>query len=151
VHNISHKDISHLGRASLNVLRDPGAAPVGDHLKARFGAACIPSFPCGIAGTLRFLEMTATACGVPVHSALLEEISVQEEVLAKFSDLAGTRIAFNEPGLASPVSAVIHEVATSLKMKVSDGGFHVPVPLDLPVGTAGIHRMLHRWRRAIHA
>jgi len=151
VHNISHKDISHLGQASLNVLRDPGAIPVGDHLKARFGAACIPSYPCGIAGTLQFIEMTATASGVPFHSALLEEISVQEEVLAGFSDLAGTRIALNEPGMASPVSAVVREVATALKMKVSDDGYRVPVPSDLPVGTAGIHRMLHRWRRAIHA
>jgi hypothetical protein len=151
VHNISHKDISYLGRASVNVLRDPGAAPVGDHLKARFGAAYIPSFPYGIAGTLQFLEMTAAACGVPFHSALSEEISVQEEVLAGFSDLAGTRIALNEPGMVSPVSAVVREVATALKMKVSDDGYRVPIPPDPPVGTAGIHRMLHRWRRAIHA
>jgi nitrogenase molybdenum-iron protein alpha/beta subunit len=151
VHNISKEDISYLGKASLNVLRDPGISPVGDYLKERFKTAYVPSYPYGITGSLQFLEMTAAACGVPFHSALSEELSVQEEVLAGFSDLAGTRIVLNEPGMASPVGAVVREVATALKMKVSADGCRVPVPPDPPVGTAGIHRMLHRWRRALHA
>jgi nitrogenase molybdenum-iron protein alpha/beta subunit len=151
VHNISDKDIAQIGRASFNVLRDPGARPVGDHLKVRFGTAYIPSFPFGLAGTVQFLEMTAASCGVPFHSAVADEIAFQEEVLYGFSDLAGSRIVLNGSGMISPVSAIVREVATALDIRVSDDGSRVPVPMDPPVGTTGIQRMLHRWRRAIHA
>jgi nitrogenase molybdenum-iron protein alpha/beta subunit len=151
VHNISDKDIAQLGRASFNVLRDPGTCPVGDHIRARLGTTYIPSFPYGLAGTVRFLEMAAAAAGVSSRSAVADEIALQEEVLHGFSDLTGSRIALNGPGMISPMSAIVREVATALNVRVSDDGCRVPVPPDPPVGTTGIHRMLHRWRRAIHA
>lgn len=151
VHNISDRDIAQLGLASFNVLRDPGASPVGDHIRARFGTAYIPSFPAGLTGTVQFLEMAAAAGGVSSRSAIADEIAFQEEVLDGFSDLAGSGIALNRSGIQSPVSAIVQEVATALDIGISDGGCRVPVPMDPPVGTTGIQRMLHRWRRAIHA
>ncbi|WAC04649.1 MAG: oxidoreductase [Methanoregula sp.] len=151
VHNISDKDIAQIGRASFNVLRDPGACPVGDHLKVRFGTAYIPSFPAGLAGTIQFLEMAAAAGRVPFRSAVADEIALQEEVLNGFSDLAGSSISPNGLKMTSPVYSIVREVTSALDMGFSDTGCHVPVPLDPPVGTAGIQRMLHRWRRAIHA
>jgi nitrogenase molybdenum-iron protein alpha/beta subunit len=151
VHHVSPDDIAALGRASLNVLRDQGLSRVGDHLEQQFGTVYVPSFPIGLSGTIRFLEKVAAGCGVPSHPAVCEELAVQEEVLAEFSDLSGTCIALDEAGLPSSTSSVAHGVAAALHMKVSRDGYRVPSPLSPPVGTAGIRRMLHRWRRAIHA
>jgi len=151
VHHVSPDEIAVLGRASLNVLRDEGQNPVGDHLRARFGTAYLPSFPSGLFCTLQFLKNVAAVCGVPSHPAVTMEQAVQEEVLAEFSDLAHTRIALNGAGLAGSSCGIAREVAGALTMKVSPRGCRVPLPVSPPVGTAGIRRMLHRWRRMINA
>jgi nitrogenase molybdenum-iron protein alpha/beta subunit len=151
VHHISPDEIAVLGRASFNILRDPGVVPAGDHLKARFGTAYHPSFPSGLTGTLRFIKKVAAGCRVPSRTAVRDELAVQEDMLAEFSDISGASIALNGARVTSPVPAVAREVAAALAMKVSAGGCRVPVPLSTPVGTAGIRRMLHRWRRLINA
>jgi nitrogenase molybdenum-iron protein alpha/beta subunit len=151
VHRISPDEIAVLGRGSANILRDQGLCPVGEHLKARFGTVYLPSFPSGLSGTLQFLDQVAAACGVPSRPAWSDEQAVQEDLLAGFSDLAGTRIALNWADSASSAFGVAHDVASALRIKVSADGCRVPVPVSPPVGTVGIRRMLHRWRRAIYA
>jgi nitrogenase molybdenum-iron protein alpha/beta subunit len=151
VHRIPPEEVAVLGRASFNILRDPGVVPVGDHLKARFGTAYHPSFPSGLSGTLRFIKKVAAGCRVPSLTAVSDELAVQEDMLAEFSDLSGACIALNGARVPSPAPAVAREVAAAIAMKVSAGGCRVPVPLLPPVGTAGIRRMLHRWRRMINA
>lgn len=151
VHRISPDDAAVLGRASFNILRDPGVVPVGNHLKVRFGTAYHPSFPSGLSGTLRFIKKVAAGCRVPSRMAVRDEQAVQEDMLVEFSDLSGASIALNGARVPSPAPAVAREVAAALSMKVSAGGCRVPVPLSPPVGTAGIRRMLHRWRRMINA
>jgi nitrogenase molybdenum-iron protein alpha/beta subunit len=151
VHRIPPEEVAVLGRASFNILRDPGVVPVGDHLKARFGTAYHPSFPSGLSGTLRFIRKVAAGCRVPSRTAVSDELAVQEDMLAEFSDLSGASIALNGAKVPSPAPAVAREVAAALAMKVSVSGCRVPVPLSSPVGTAGIRRMLHRWRRMINA
>jgi nitrogenase molybdenum-iron protein alpha/beta subunit len=151
VHNISPDEIAAVCRASFHVLRDRGVSPVGDHLKKRFGTNYVSSFPLGLSGTLRFLEEVANGAGVPFQSAVREEISVQEEVLGEFSDLAGCCITLNGTGLTESTFTVVRDAAMALHVRISDDGCRVPLPFEPPVGTAGIHRMLHRWRRAINA
>jgi nitrogenase molybdenum-iron protein alpha/beta subunit len=151
VHGISPQEVSGLGRASFNILRDPGVVPAGDHLKARFGTEYQPSFPVGLSGTLRFIRKVAAGCRVPSRAAVSAELAVQEDILAEFSDLSGVPVALNNVRVPSPAPAVAREVAAALAMKVSAGGCRVPVPFSPPIGTAGIRRMLHRWRRMINA
>ena len=151
VHHISPDEVALLGRGSFNILRDPGVVPVGDHLTARFGTAYHPSFPSGLSGTLRFIRKVGAGCRVPSRAAVHDEQAVQEDMLAEFSDLSGASIALNGARAPSPAPAVAREVAAALAMKVSAGGCRVPVPLSPPVGTAGVRRMLHRWRRMINA
>jgi len=151
IHQISYDEIPQLARGSFNVLRDKEVVPLGDHLKARFGMPYLESFPVGLAGTLRFLEMAADTCGVSYHAAVQDERAVQEELLADFSDLSGARIVLPPDGVSAGDGAVIREVVTALGMKIADSGLCVPMPLSPPVGTSGIRRMLHRWRRMIRA
>lgn len=151
IHQISYDEIPVLGRASVNVLRDEDVAPVGDHLKARLGTPYVESFPVGLAGTIRFLELVADACGVSSHPAVQDERAVQEDLRADFSDLAGARIVLPSLGVSAIDRGVVGEVATALDMKITSDGSCVPLPLSPPIGTGGIRRMLHRWRRMIHA
>jgi nitrogenase molybdenum-iron protein alpha/beta subunit len=151
IHQISYDEIGMLGRASVNILRDQEIIPVGNHLKRRFGMPYLESFPVGLAGTLRFLEMAADACGVSSYMAVQDERAVQEELLADFSDLFGARIVLPPHGISAGDGAVIRELVTALGMKIADSGLCVPMPLSPPVGTSGVRRMLHRWRRMIHA
>lgn len=151
VHDLSPDDLPVLGRASLNILRDTSVRSVGNHLIARFGTPYLPAFPAGLRGTLQFLRQAAGICGVSSRTAIVEERSIQEAMLDDFSDLAGDHIALEGTALASSDINVPRDVAIALGMKVARNGCRVPLPLSPPVGTSGIRRMLHRWRRAIHA
>jgi nitrogenase molybdenum-iron protein alpha/beta subunit len=151
VHDLDTDRISHLGAARLNILRDPALVPVGTSLLHRFGTPYIPSFPVGVSGTAAFLESVAGACGIDCRRALDEEQALQEEMFCDFADLAGCKV-YLDPAMTDPGGIhVVRELAGALKLDVTPTGCRVPVPLDPPVGIAGMRRMLHRWRRAIHA
>ena len=52
VRDCSMTDITRLGAARLNILRDNELLCVGERLYQRFGTSFIPSFPTGLAGTI---------------------------------------------------------------------------------------------------
>jgi len=151
VHDLDTDRISHLGAARLNILRDPALVPVGVHLFKQFSTPYILSFPAGISGTLSFLKSVAGACGLDCHEVLENEQIRQEEMFCDFADIAGSQVRL-DPATTDPDGIrMVSEVADSLKLNITPSGRPVFLPPDLPVGTAGMRRMLHRWRRALHA
>jgi nitrogenase molybdenum-iron protein alpha/beta subunit len=139
-----------LARGRLNILREPELRPVGDRLARRFGTPYLESFPVGLSGSLRFLEEVAGILGTDPSVALEEERGRQEEALARFDDLRGGRIRLSPTpsGMPEPFAA---ELSASLGLLIADDGVPLPLPSPLPIGTAGLVRLLHRWRRALHA
>ena len=152
VHDVTFDEMGMLGAARLNILREPALIPVGIHLQQRFGTPFIPSFPLGLSGTLSFVEAVAGACGVPCGRAREQEQQFQEDTLAGFSDISGVAASF-DAGMSDPDGAFFSsEVAEALQIRTEKpGSGRVSLVCGTPVGTTGVRRMLHRWRRAIHA
>ncbi len=147
----STRDISRLGAARLNILRDGEVRAVGERLQYRFDTPFIMSFPVGFAGTIRFIQEVADSFGVTFTRAVREEKSLQDEILAEFEDIAGTSVTFDPPGMASDSLLIAREVAGHFDITVDHDGCVVPLQVSPPVGTNGIRHLLHRWRRAINA
>jgi hypothetical protein len=151
VHNLSLDDIPALGAAQLNILRDPSLVPVGDRLRQRFGTPYVPSFPTGLSDTLAFIRSVAVACGVDAKRAVEIEQALQAEMLADFADIGDTQGIFCGAFMDPESSLAAREAADALHIRVRNNENAHPLPVHPVVGTSGIRRMLHRWRRAIHA
>jgi nitrogenase molybdenum-iron protein alpha/beta subunit len=151
VRDCSMTDINRLGAARLNILRDEDLREVGERLRLRFGSPFISSFPAGLAGTIGFLESVADNFGVKNLHAVREEKVLQEEILTEFNDISGTAITFDPSVPDSGTFRLACEVADRIGITIDRDGCRVPLEISPPVGTAGVRRMLHRWRRAIHA
>jgi nitrogenase molybdenum-iron protein alpha/beta subunit len=151
VRDCSMTDITRLGSARLNILRDNDLRPVGERLQQRFATPFIPSFPVGLAGTIGFLESVADSFGVQYLRAVHDETVLQEEILSEFNDICGTSIAFDPALKGSDTFKLACEVADQIDVTIHRDGCRVPLEISTPVGTTGVMRMLHRWRRAIHA
>jgi nitrogenase molybdenum-iron protein alpha/beta subunit len=151
VHDITADTIRRLGGARLNILRSPALVPVGEHLKARFGTPFIPSFPHGLSGTLSFIRSVAGACGIDGQVAAARECSLQEEMLDAFSDLRHRAVSLDRSLSGTDEVLAAEELAAALDLTMGMPGNSTSLPVSSSVGTAGTRRMLHRWRRAIHA
>jgi nitrogenase molybdenum-iron protein alpha/beta subunit len=139
-----------LPRGRLNILREPDLRPVGERLAAGFGTPYLESFPVGFSGSLGFLREAAEILGIDPAAALGEERDRQEDALTRFEDLRGERVRISPPlgGASGPLA---RELAASLGLVIGEEGVSLPLPSPLPVGTTGLVRLLHRWRRALHA
>ena len=150
IRDIQYDQISRLGSAQLNILRNPSLIPVGKYLGARFGTPFIPSFPQGLSDTLSFLESVARCCGIDGLNAVTCERDLQAAMVDSFRDLHGSRVVLDNPWPGQDCLAAAEELVDVLGLHKDRGsGAHLPV---VPaIGTAGMRRMLHRWRRTIHA
>jgi nitrogenase molybdenum-iron protein alpha/beta subunit len=151
VHHLTLDEIPLLGTAQLNILRDPSLVPVGDHLRQRFGTPYIPSFPTGLSDTLAFIGSVAAACRIDADRALETEQALQAEVLADFADIGDAQGILCGPVTDPESSRAAKEAADALHIRFSGNPEACPLPVHPVVGTTGVRRMLHRWRRAIHA
>jgi nitrogenase molybdenum-iron protein alpha/beta subunit len=151
VRHLSPDDMPALGAAQVSILRDPSLVPVGDHLRERFGTPYIPSFPTGLSDTLAFIRSVAAACRIDPKRALEIEQALQAEILADFADIGDTEGVFCGPVMDTGSSRAAREAADALHIRVSSNREAHPLPVHPVVGTSGVRRMLHRWRRAIHA
>jgi len=150
VRRMDWADLEKLPGGRLNILREPDLRGVGEVLAARFGTPYLEIFPVGLSGSLGFLRDTAEILGIDPGEAIGKEQGRQEEALSGFEDLKGEEIRFSpSPGNAADPFA--REMAASLGLVLRKEGVPVPLPSPLPVGTAGVVRLLHRWRRALHA
>lgn len=151
VRNLYFTDIHRMGEVALNILRDPLLIPVGQHLERRLGIPFVDCMPEGFSGTLRFLSEVARHLKLDPSRALHAEKAYQDAVCAKFADLSGTRVNFGpDYPLFSGISS-IDETIPLLGLVPSPQGVILPLPIPAPIGTAGMERLLHRWRRVIHA
>jgi len=151
VHDLTSQQIATLGAARLNILRDPSLIPVGEYLKDQFKTPYIPAFPVGISGTIPFLESVADACGIDPRQTIADECVLISETLDDFADIAGAGISSSSFPLDPEGRHVVQDVARVLRLEIAPSGCPVPVPFTAPIGIAGVRRMLHRWRRALHA
>jgi nitrogenase molybdenum-iron protein alpha/beta subunit len=147
-HDITRSDIDRLPLASVNILREPILSGVGDHLRSLFGTPYVSSFPHGISGTLSFIRDVAARSGLSPDKALEIETGHQSEVFKEFSDLRGLPVKCNIPE-GNPEYPLIREIFQAIGFEESPGGTGVPVPYPFPVGTSGMKRMLHLWRRSL--
>ncbi len=150
VREIGTRDIERLGSAAVNILREPALRPVGEDLKRRLGTPYVDSFPAGLTGTCRFLEDVGRICGIDASAAVEEERAYQAAMLEGFAGIAGSRVHFQSPHpmlKTDPgAEAICTECAEALDLAVVPDGAAIPFPYPAPVGTAGLRRMLHRWR-----
>jgi len=151
VHDMETSRIASLGAARLNVLRDPSLQPVGEYLKERFGVPYVLSFPVGMDGSVEFLQEVAGTCGIECSGAVEQEREHQAGMLTGFSDLTGARVCFGRNLLDADGSRAAQGIARALSLDLSPEGSPVPIPVTPPVGVSGVKRLLHRWRRALHA
>jgi len=151
VRDCSITDITRLGAARLNILRDNDLLCVGERLFQRFGTPFVPSFPTGLAGTISFLELVADSLCINCTRAVQEEKYLQHEILTEFKDISGTSMTFNPDPNGSDTFRIACEVAEQIGITIDSHGFNTSLDISPPVGTTGIGRMLHRWRRVIHA
>jgi nitrogenase molybdenum-iron protein alpha/beta subunit len=151
VHDITYDRLPSLGAAQLNILRSPSLMPVGECLRNRFGTAFISSFPHGLSDTLSFIGSVAEACGIDGQHAVEGEQVRQSEMIAGFTDLRRSHAAVDRSVSGPDDIRVAEELARALDLSAGTNGHNVRLPVSSAVGTAGTRRMLHRWRRAIHA
>lgn len=151
VNGIRAGDISRLGRSEVNILRDRSLIPLGESLKARFGTPYVDSFPEGFAGSLRFLELLSRATGRDASAALQKELAVQDEICREFSGIQGAAFSLSLPTGDPEGRESALAVADLFGMRYSDDGPRIPLPASAPVGSGGVRRLLHRWRRTLHA
>ncbi len=145
---ITAREIQRLGASSLNILREPALVPIGEELRQRFGTPCIPSFPVGLRGTIEFLKEVGTCMRLDPAPAIRSEMELQTACIQEYSDLAGTGVRIDPDG-RSP--EYIREAVRALGLVPEERGAILPQPVPPPVGTAGMRRLLRRWRRAIDA
>lgn len=148
IHEITTGDLYRLPRADLNILREPSLDNVGKVLQESFGTPYLTSFPVGLNGTLQFLRDAGKAVGIMTNQAISREEGYQQAVLSDYSDLTGIKVSLSEPAHFGE-SLVIDEIIGRTGLSYDKDGVRIPVPVPLPIGTSGIRRMLHRWRRTI--
>jgi nitrogenase molybdenum-iron protein alpha/beta subunit len=151
VHELPFEGIRSLGAAKLNILRHPALVPVGTFLEERFGIPFVSSFPLGFSETLSFIRTVAETCGINGDAAVNRERCLQEKIIDDFCDLKGSVATFN-PSAGDPEHIrAAGEAAHVLHMAIGTGGTGTLLPANPATGTAGMRRMLHRWRRSLHA
>jgi nitrogenase molybdenum-iron protein alpha/beta subunit len=147
IRNILTADAAEISRSALNILREPELVPVGHLLSLRFGTPYLDSFPTGFEGTLSFLRKVGLSLHVDFAEALQKEREYQEAIRMKFEDLRGVGITFGKQPITPCCGALVDLAGLALR----EDGILLPVPIPDPVGTRGAERLLHRWRKTIHA
>jgi nitrogenase molybdenum-iron protein alpha/beta subunit len=151
VHDTTFSQLSLLGAARLNILRSPLLIPVGEYLRDRFGIPFIPTFPHGLSDTLAFLEAVAASCGMDGSAATASEKARQDEMIDRCSDLKRSPVVLDRTHTGEDDLRAAGELAARLGLSVCSEGTGLRLPVGSAIGTGGTQRMLHRWRRAIHA
>jgi len=145
VRNITATAMKKLGSSSVNILRDPSLIRVGNFLESRFGIPFIPGFPVGLEETLVFLETVGKTLGIDSSRAAAAEKENQRRLIGSFHNFHGR--VLSPGGNGPPDQPVFKELEQIFDISFEDHGKPVPIPDPLPVGTSGLSRMLHRWRR----
>ncbi|QYZ78508.1 oxidoreductase [Methanofollis formosanus] len=151
VRDVRYADLKQVGAGRLNILREPSLAPVGEMLKERFGTPYISSFPIGLEGSTAFLEEVGVLLDLRAEEAVRQEEERQRAMLASFADLRGSVFSLDPMTFRALECTPVRRVMEALDLQVDSDDAGVSLPYSPPVGTAGIRRLLHRWRRRVRA
>ncbi len=147
--NIEAAEIARLGEAAFFIIRDERVEEAGISIAKQFEKPYVSSFPSGLSGCIFFLREAGKACGISaeeIEDAVLAEEAYQKEQLAPFAELSGCPVALGfEP--FSGCRAVAREAMERIGISESADGMQVKLPFYLPVGVAGVLKMLYLWRR----
>jgi nitrogenase molybdenum-iron protein alpha/beta subunit len=151
VRNARLRDLEAFGRGSINIIRDDPGGRLSAFFRDRYQVPSIAGFPKGLQGTCEFLETVGRYAGIDAVAAIREEKALQEEVIGAFTDLRGERVRLHPSPMPGriPEAAIAREVAGAVGLRIDSRGTPLPPLWDTAVGTAGIRRMLHQWRRAL--
>ena len=83
-----------------------------------------------------------------ITAAVRAEEVFQEQMLREFSELYRKRIRFGVEPFDGTLT-VAREAANRLGLCECPDGCLIRLPFYLPVGTAGVRKMLFIWRRAV--
>lgn len=143
-------DLMRIGSSSLNILREPALTPVGERLCKVHGTPYLPSFPVGLEGTLQFLRDIGECTGRAAEGPVDQEMKGQRLMSETFHDITGRRVGPPREG-GEVAEALTVELAETFDLAIHETAPPFPMDGSLPVGTAGISRLLHRWRRMVRA
>ena len=150
VRDITVADIERFGDAGLTLFREDATGMLGRHFNACTKIPSLPEFPVGLTATLRFIRDAGRITGRDPTDAVRFEEEQQAALTDDFSDLAGEYVTFDSFGFQSAEMDMFAEVAEAVGIRVSAEGTVIPIPFCMPVGTLGLRRMLHQWRRFIN-
>ncbi|MDD1675599.1 MAG: nitrogenase component 1 [Methanomicrobiales archaeon] len=147
IRDVTMSELEEVSRSSLNILREPEITPLGNHLERRFRTPFVDRFPQGFSGTLSFLTDVSLFLGFDSEEIQNEEAERQEKIRESFGDIAGLEVSFGD----HPQTSFLTEMAGLLDFRIGREGIALPVPVPEPVGTKGVERLFHQWRRTIRA
>lgn len=140
-------DIRNMKRADLNIFREKFPDNITDHFTQKTGLKYIEEFPAGFKGTIEFIKKIAEHLEIDPEYALRAEEKYQQSITEEFSDIKGKTINFDSFGFQNADYDILSEMSEYFGIKVDDDGTEIPIPFSAPVGSTGIKRMLHQWRR----
>ena len=148
-HSVTKDEIQTLGKATFFISRDERVKRAGVEIARQFGRPLVQGYPSGLSDEIRFLKACGQACNLPedvISDAVETEQNLQNEMLEDFKELEGLSIHISDEPFEGTY-AVAKEVMGRLHIREASGGREVKLPFYLPVGVAGIRKMLYLWRR----
>jgi len=148
-HHIGREEMNNLGKASFFIARDNRVSEAGKQISAHFHRPLVEEYPSGLAGEIRFLREAGNACNLSeeiIEEAIRTETKIQNEMLEEFEELRGMKICIRDEPFEGTY-AVAKEVMERLEITDSLEGRDAKLPFYLPIGVAGIRKMLYLWRR----
>ena len=141
------KEIQNMKSADLNIFRERLPEKITDHFTQKTCLNHIEEFPAGFSGTIEFIKRAAEYLDIDPGHALTEEEKYQRSIIREFSDIKGKKINFDSFGFQNADYDILNEMSEYFGIKVDDEGTEIPIPFSAPVGSTGVKRMLHQWRR----
>jgi len=148
-HNIGKEEMKNLGKASFFIARDNRVSDAGKQISSLFQRPLVEKYPSGLAGEIRFLREAGKACNLSdeiIEKAIITETKIQNDILNEFQELRGMKICIRDEPFEGTYD-VAKEVMERLDITESLDGRDAKLPFYLPVGIAGIQKMLYLWRR----
>jgi nitrogenase molybdenum-iron protein alpha/beta subunit len=140
-------DIQNMKSADLNIFREKFPDTITEHFTQKTGLKHIEEFPPGFSGSIEFITKIAELLNINPEYALREEEKYQQSIIREFADIRGKTINFDSFGFQNADYDILSEMSEYFGIKIDDDGTEIPIPFSAPVGSTGIKRMLHQWRR----
>jgi len=150
VRNVSVSEIRGFRRARLNIVREDRYGTLCKFYEEKTGIPTISGFPVGPAETVSFLRKVGEMTGLDSAPAVEAEYALQASIAEDFADLRGRNVRFSSSVYTCPEASVVRDISCLAGLEISPDGTEIPLPFGMPVGTSGVRRIMHLWRRYLH-